>query len=1146
MPEFRKILIANRGEIAIRVMRAANELGKRTVAVYAAEDRLSLHRFKADEAYMIGDGMGPVAAYLSIDEIIRVARVCGADAVHPGYGLMSENPAFAEACVENDIGFIGPRPETMRALGDKASAREVAIRAGVPVIPATGVLGEDMAEIARQAGEIGYPMMLKASWGGGGRGMRPIYGPDELADKVLEGRREAESAFGNSEGYLEKMIQRARHVEVQILGDRYRNTYHLWERDCSVQRRSQKVVERAPAPYLTESQRERLCLLGKSIATEVSYECAGTVEFLMDMETGEFHFIEVNPRIQVEHTVTEEVTGIDIVQAQILIAEGKELVAATGISAQDGVKLDGHAIQCRITTEDPHNNFIPDYGRITAYRGATGMGIRLDGGTAYSGAVITRYYDSLLEKVTAWAPNPKAAIARMDRALREFRIRGVSTNIDFVENLLRHPTFLSNEYHTRFIDETPELFEFSSRRDRATKLLNYIADVTVNGHPDVQGQPRPPGSLKLPNPPRPTHDQPNRGAKQVLDESGPEAVVEWLAGRTELLITDTTMRDGHQSLLATRMRSLDMIRIAPNYALDLPQLFSVECWGGATFDVAYRFLQECPWQRLRDLRTAMPNLMTQMLLRGSNCVGYTNYPDNVVQAFVAQSARIGIDLFRVFDPLNWVENMRVAMDAVLESGKLLEGSICYTGDVLDPERSKYDLKYYVGMAKELRDAGSHILGLKDMAGLLKPAAANTLVRTLKQEVGLPIHLHTHDTAGIACASILAASEAGVDIVDCAMDSFSGNTSQATLGTVIEALSRSDRDTGLDIDAVRRISNYWETVRGHLAAFESGLQAPASEVYLHEMPGGQFTNLKAQARSMGLEERWHEVAQTYADVNLMFGDIIKVTPTSKVVGDMALMMVSQSLTRTDVENPDTEVSFPDSVIEMLQGQIGKPLGGFPPDIVRKALKGREPLIGRPGALLMSEDMEARRSEIAAKLGVEIDDEDLIGYLMYPKVFTEYMDRHAVYGPVRTLPTRTFFYGMEPGEEITAEIDPGKTLEIRLQAVGETHEDGNVRVFFELNGQPRVARVADRKVTSTKVAHPKADANNPSHVGAPMPGVVSAVAATAGTEVSRGELLLTIEAMKMETGLHAERDGIIRMVHVSPGTQIDAKDLLLEID
>jgi len=854
MTEFKKILIANRGEIAIRVMRAANELGKRTVAVYAEEDKLSLHRFKADEAYRIGEGLGPVAAYLAIDEMIRVARQAGADAIHPGYGLLSENPGFVDACTRAGIAFIGPRAETMRSLGDKASARKVAIAAGVPVIPATEVLGEDMDAIAREAEEIGYPLMLKASWGGGGRGMRPILGPEELAEKVREGRREAEAAFGNGEGYLEKMILRARHVEVQILGDTHGEIYHLYERDCSVQRRNQKVVERAPAPYLSPTQREQICALGRKIAEAVQYECAGTVEFLMDMDTGEFYFIEVNPRVQVEHTVTEEVTGIDIVRAQILVAEGKSLVEATGVATQYDVKLDGHAIQCRITTEDPTNNFIPDYGRITAYRGATGMGIRLDGGTAYSGAVITRYYDSLLEKVTAWAPTPEAAIARMDRALREFRIRGVSTNIAFVENLLKHPTFLSNEYHTKFIDETPELFDFKPRRDTATKILTYIADITVNGHPETEGRPKPPAHAREPRPPELRTDAPRPGTRQILDEFGPQGLADWMKAQDTLLVTDTTMRDGHQSLLATRMRSIDMIRIAPAYAANLPELFSVECWGGATFDVAYRFLQECPWQRLRDLRAALPNIMTQMLLRASNGVGYTNYPDNVVRGFVRQAAETGVDVFRVFDSLNWVENMRVAMDAVIETGKVCEGTICYTGNILDPDRAKYDLKYYVAMAKDLEAAGAHVLGLKDMAGLLKPAAARKLVTALREEVDLPIHFHTHDTAGVAIATILAAAESGVHAVDCAMDALSGNTSQATMGSVVEAHAATGRDTMLDIAAVREISNYWEAVRAHYAAFESGLQAPASEVYLHEMPGGQFTNLKAQARSLGLEER----------------------------------------------------------------------------------------------------------------------------------------------------------------------------------------------------------------------------------------------------------------------------------------------------
>jgi pyruvate carboxylase len=1148
MAEFRKILIANRGEIAIRIMRAANEMGKRTVAVYAEEDKLGLHRFKADEAYQIGKGLGPVAAYLSIPEIIRVAKMAGADAIHPGYGLLSENPELVDACDAAGIKFIGPRADTMRALGDKASARRVAIEAGVPVIPATEVLGEDMNDIRAMADAVGYPLMLKASWGGGGRGMRPIMGADEVETKVREGRREAEAAFGNGEGYLEKMIQRARHVEVQVLGDQHGGLYHLYERDCTVQRRNQKVVERAPAPYLTEAQRAEICELGLKIARHVGYQNAGTIEFLMDMDDEKFYFIEVNPRIQVEHTVTEEVTGIDIVRAQILIAEGKTIAEATGAPSQGDITLSGHALQCRVTTEDPQNNFIPDYGRITAYRSATGMGIRLDGGTAYAGGVITRFYDSLLVKVTAWAPTPEAAIARMDRALREFRIRGVSTNIAFVENLLKHQVFLNNTYTTKFIDTSDDLFNFRQRRDRATKILTYIADITVNGHPETQGRPKPAAEARVPLAPEVPFDlAPERGGRTLLAEKGPQAVADWMAAEKRLLITDTTMRDGHQSLLATRMRSLDMVRAAPAYAAWLPGLLSVECWGGATFDVAYRFLQECPWQRLRDIRAALPNVMTQMLLRGSNAVGYTNYPDNVVCAFVAQAAETGIDIFRVFDSLNWVENMRVAMDAVIESGKVCEGSLCYTGNILDPNRAKYDLKYYVGLGQDLRDAGAHVLGLKDMAGLLKPAAARVLVKALKEEVGLPIHFHTHDTAGIACATILAAAEVGVDAVDCAMDALSGNTSQATLGTIVEALRHTDRDTGLDISRVRELSNYWEAVRGQYTAFESGLQAPASEVYLHEMPGGQFTNLKAQARSLGLEEKWHEVAQAYSDVNMMFGDIVKVTPSSKVVGDMALTMVAQGLSRADVEDPDTDVSFPDSVLDMLRGNLGQPPGGWPEAILRKALKGEKPRTDRPGAHLPPVDLAKTRADLIRELeGFEVDNEDLNGYLMYPKVFLDYMGRHRIYGPVRTLPTPAFFYGMAPGDEISAEIDPGKTLEIRLQAVGETGDDGEVKVFFELNGQPRVVRIANRAVKATSAGRPKAEGGNPDHVGAPMPGVVASIAAQTGARVKAGDLLLTIEAMKMETGIHAERDAVIRAVHVQPGAQIDAKDLLVELE
>jgi pyruvate carboxylase len=1148
---FSKILIANRGEIAIRVMRAANELGKTTVAVFAEEDKLSLHRFKADEAYQIGEGLSPVGAYLSIPEIIRVAKLSSADAVHPGYGLLSENPEFVEACTVAGIVFIGPQAETMRALGDKASARRVAIASGVPVIPATEVLGDDMDAIKTQAAQIGYPLMLKASWGGGGRGMRAVAHAGELSDKVGEGKREAEAAFGNGEGYLEKMIQRARHVEVQILGDKRGNLYHLYERDCTVQRRNQKVVERAPAPYLTDAQRAEVCELGRKICAHVKYEGAGTVEFLMDMDTSKFYFIEVNPRVQVEHTVTEEVTGIDIVQAQILIAEGATLADATGVASQDDVKLSGHAIQCRITTEDPQNNFIPDYGRLTAYRAATGPGIRLDGGTAYAGGVVTRHYDSLLVKVIAWAQTPQKAIARIDRALREFRIRGVSTNIAFVENLLKHPIFRNDTCTTRFIDTTPDLFVFKKRRDRATKILTYIADITVNGHPETAGRTKPAERLHLPRPPE-AIAEPGDGLRQTLQLRGPKSIADWMMQQKRVLMTDTTMRDGHQSLLATRMRSIDMLRVAPAYASNLPQLFSVECWGGATFDVAYRFLQECPWQRLRDLRKLMPNHLIQMLLRGANGVGYTTYPDNVVRSFVSHASKTGVDVFRVFDSLNWVENMRVAMDAVQENGKICEGAICYTGDLLDLSRAKYDLKYYVRMGRQLQQAGAHVLGLKDMAGLLKPAAARVLIKALKEETGLPIHFHTHDTSGIAASTVLAACEVGVNAVDAAMDAFSGGTSQPCLGSIVEALRHTERDTGLDIKAIRDVSNYWEQVRAQYMAFESGLPSPASDVYLHEMPGGQFTNLKAQARSLGLEERWPEVAQAYADANMIFGDIVKVTPSSKVVGDMALMMVSQKLTRAQVEDPSIDVVFPDSVVDMLKGNLGQPECGWPEAISKKVLKDEKPITYRPGALLPAIDLEALRTrlKIDLKIGAEenqdevIDDDDLNGYLMYPKVFTDYRTRHRIYGPVRTLPTRTFFYGMEPAEQITAEIDPGKRLEIVLQTVSATSETGDVKVFFELNGQPREIRVPNRSAKAKTAARPKIQDGNPAQIGAPMPGLVIGVVAEAGKKLAKGDIILQLEAMKMQTAVTAERPGTLKSINVKIGDQVEAKDLIAE--
>lgn len=1142
----KKLLVANRSEIAIRVFRAATELGLRTFAIYAEQDKLSLHRFKADEAYQIGKGKGPIEAYLSIDEILSVAKKHGVDAIHPGYGFLSESPEFAEACARDGIVFIGPSSKTMRTLGNKIAARNLATSCGVPVMPASEPLSDDPEAIWAAANSIGYPVMIKASWGGGGRGMRPIESEDRLVDAVLSAKREARAAFGKDEVYLEKLVRQARHVEVQILGDQHGNVVHLFERDCSIQRRNQKIIERAPAPYLDSATRNALCAAALQIGKATQYVGAGTVEFLMNAEIGHFYFIEVNPRIQVEHTVTEVVTGLDIIKAQIRIADGGRIgdVAESGVPPQTDIRLFGHAMQCRITTENPENSFIPDYGRITAYRGAMGFGIRVDGGTAYSGAVVTRFYDPMLEKVTAWAPTPDEVIDRMARALTEYRIRGVTTNLAFLHNVISHPRFRANDYTTRFIDETPELFDFKARQDRATRLLTWIADVTVNGHPETRGRAKPAPDAPAANIPQ-FPNPPAAGTRHLLERLGPKGFSDWMKAQSRVLVTDTTMRDAHQSLLATRMRTKDIVTIAPAYAAGLPQLLSLECWGGATFDVAMRFLAEDPWERLAEIRARVPNILTQMLLRGANGVGYTNYPDNVVRHFVHQAAKAGMDLFRIFDCLNWVENMRVSIDAVVESGKLAEGAVCYTGDILDPARCKYDLKYYVALAKELEATGIHILGLKDMAGLLKPAAARALISALKQEIGLPIHLHTHDTSGIAGATILAAVEAGVDAIDAAMDAMSGTTSQPTLGSIVEALARTERDAGLDPDAIRRISFYWEAVRAQYAAFESDLKAGASEVYLHEMPGGQFTNLREQARSLGLETRWHDVASAYRAANDMFGDIIKVTPSSKVVGDMALMMVSQGLTSDDVIAEDRDIAFPASVVEMLRGDLGQPPGGWPGPLQKKALKGEAPITVRPGSLLPDADLTARREEAEAACGRALDQAELSAYMMYPKVFTEFVAVQRKYGPVSVLPTPVFFYGMKIGDEVTLEIEPGKALVVQLTAIGETRDDGQVELFFELNGQPRVITVPDRAAVASVGARRKAESGNAAHIAAPMPGVVSTVNVVKGQKVKAGDVLLTLEAMKMEAMLHAPHDGTVCELFVGPGAQVDAKDLLIEL-
>ena len=1140
----KSILIANRGEIAIRVMRAATELGIRTIAIHSQEDRFSLHRTKADESYLVGDGKGPIEAYLDIADIIRIAVESRADAVHPGYGFLSESPEFAEACAAAHIIFVGPLPETMRKLGNKVEARNLAASAGVPVMPATPPLPADAGQVLAMAHAVGFPMMLKASWGGGGRGMRVVEDDRDLIETVAAARREAKAAFGKDEVYLEKLVRRARHVEVQIMGDSYGNLVHMYERDCTVQRRNQKVVERAPAAFLSDSERAGLCEAALKIGRAAGYRAAGTVEFLQDADSGKFYFIEVNPRIQVEHTVTECVTGIDLVKAQIRIAGGARIGSPeSGVPRQEDIRVNAHALQCRVTTEDPENNFVPDYGRVTAYRSPAGFGIRLDAGTAYAGAIITRFYDSLLVKVTAWSPTAEETIARMHRALWEFRIRGVVTNLRFLDQLIMHPRFASADYTTKFIDQTPELFRSPRKRDRATRLLSFIGEVIVNGNPEVKGRARPRQPV-FARAPRVVLQPPPPGTKQRLDELGAEKFAEWMLREERVLITDTSMRDAHQSLLATRLRTHDMALIAPYYAALLPQLFSVECWGGATFDVALRFLREDPWARLAAFRSAMPNLLLQMLFRSANAVGYRNYPDNVVRYFVARSAEAGIDVFRVFDCLNWTPNMRVAIEAVRGTKALCETAICYSGNLSNPRETKYDLKYYIKIAKQLQAMGAHVLAIKDMGGLCQPWAAAVLVKALKQEVGLPLHFHTHDTSGIAAASVLAAVEAGADAVDGAIDALSGLTSQPNLGSMIEALRFGARSSGLDPDNVRLISVYWEQVRQGYAAFESDIRAGASEVYVHGMPGGQYSNLREQARNLGVDDhRWPEVANAYAQVNEMFGDIIKVTPTSKVVGDMALTMVTSGLTREAVLDPGVEVAFPDSVVQLFRGELGQPIGGFPAALQKKVLGGKAPLEVRPGELIPAADLEAERDTAQAKVGRAISDCELASYLMYPKVFVDYAADRTAFGDVSTLPTAVFFYGMQPGEEISIDLERGKTLIVRYVTTSESHEDGTRTVFFELNGQPRPIRVADRSQVAKRPPLRKAEAGNLNHVGAPMPGTVATVPVLVGQKLSKGEALLTLEAMKMETTVRAERDGVIKQIFAKPGLQVDTKDLLI---
>ncbi|MGE0537270.1 MAG: pyruvate carboxylase [Pirellulales bacterium] len=1147
MNEIRKLLVANRGEIAIRVFRTAHELGIGTVAIFSHEDRYALHRFKADEAYQVGQPGEPIRSYLDIPAIIATAVDQGVDAIHPGYGFLSENPDLARACEAAGVVFVGPSIANLEQLGDKIVARRIAVEAGVPVLAGSPEPLADAKAALKVASRLGFPVMLKAAKGGGGRGMRVVHNADELPSSLEQAQREALLAFGSGDVFVEKFIPRPRHIEVQLLGDRHGNLVHLFERDCSVQRRHQKVVEIAPAVNLDPGLRDRILEAAVAVGRKVNYANAGTVEFLVDSDTGEFYFIEVNPRIQVEHTVTEQVTGYDLVKCQILVASGLELSAPRiGITSQADIRVRGFALQCRVTTEDPENQFLPDYGRITHYRSAGGMGVRLDAGTAFSGALVTPFYDSLLVKVTAWANRFPDACRRMERALQEFRVRGVKTNIPFLINLVTHPTFESGGCTTRFIDDTPELFQLAQRQDRATRLFTYLADITVNGHPLVKQRPAHVQRADAPVPAT-DHTQPiPPGTRNLLQDLGPERFSRWVLEQKRLLLTDTTLRDAHQSLLATRLRTYDCLAIADAYARLAPGLFSLEMWGGATFDTSMRFLKECPWQRLVELREKVPNILFQMLLRASNAVGYANYPDNVVQAFVREAAAAGIDLFRIFDSLNWLPNLRVAMEEVQQTGALCEAAICYTGDLLDASRTKYDLKYYVNMARELERMGAHLLAIKDMAGLCKPYAAELLVRTLKQEVGIPVHFHTHDTAGVQAASILKAAEVGLDVADAASAPMSGLTSQPNLDSLVESLRHTPRTTDLDSDALQQIANFWEVTREYYAPFESSQKASTAEVYRHEMPGGQSTNLLQQAQAVGLGNRWHDICRAYADVNQLFGDIVKVTPSSKAVGDMAIFLVTNELKATDILDPERDFAIPESVVDLMAGRMGQPPGGFPPEVQKRILKGQKAHTDRPGASLPPVDFEAKRQELTDKIGRAPSDRELISYLMFPKVFLDYIAHQERYSNTSALPSPVFFYALDPGQEAAVEIERGKMLLMQFLAVGDPHADGHRTVFFELNGHPRSVRVQDLSLEVDSGRRPKADPADARQIGAPMPGMVVKVSVVAGDAIARGHKLLTLEAMKMQTNVSADRDGRVAEVLVQPGTQVETGDLVIRLE
>ncbi len=1149
MVKFKRVLVANRGEIAIRVFRACKELGIRTVAIYSNEDKYSLFRTKADESYQIGEGKGPVDAYLNIEEIINLAVKKGVDAIHPGYGFLSENPEFAKRCEQEGIEFIGPTSEMMAKMGDKIKCKDVARGLGVPIIVGYDGNIKTVEEAKKHAAECGYPLIFKAAAGGGGRGMRIVRKESDLEDAFLSAKNEAKKAFGIDHIFMEKFVENPKHIEVQVVGDKYGNIVHMFERDCSIQRRYQKIVEFAPAFSVPQEIRNNIHEDAMKIAKAVQYRSAGTLEFLVDKQ-GNHYFIEMNPRIQVEHTVTEMITGIDIVQAQVLIAQGYALNSPEiGIHSQEDIKINGYSIQCRITTEDPSNNFAPDTGKIESYRTGSGFGIRLDGGNGFTGAIISPYYDSLLVKNISWSRNFHDAIKKSIRSISESYITGVKTNIGFVVNILNHPTFMSGECNTGFIEENPELFSLINKTDTESRVLKYLGDIVVNETQGVKEQ------YDVPKIPKINEDSLSnlRGTKQILDSQGAAGLMQWVKDQKKVLLTDTTMRDAHQSLMATRVRSKDMIKIAKATSVYGKDLFSLEMWGGATFDVAYRFLKESPWVRLEELRNRIPNILFQMLLRGPNAVGYKNYPDNVIRGFIKESAASGIDVFRIFDSMNEIRGMEISIDEVMNNGKIAEACMCYTGNILDSRREKFSLDYYVKLAKDIEKTGAQILGIKDMSSLLKPYAASKLISVLKNEIGIPIHLHTHDTTGNGVATVLMAIEAGVDIVDTAINSMSGLTSQPALNSVAAALRNLERDPLLDTDGLQKLSDYWESVRPVYSKYESGLKSNSAEIYKYEIPGGQYSNLKPQVESFGLGHKFNEIKEMYKVVNEMLGDIIKVTPTSKMVGDFAIFMVQNDLTPENIFQKAANMAFPDSVVSYFKGMIGQPLGGFPVKLQKLVLRGEKAITVRPGEMLPDEDFDRIEKLLKDKYNLIPTPKEILSYALYPEVFEGYLKNFAEYGDLSWLGSDVFFHGLSEGEIIEAEVGEGNSMMVKLLTISNPDFEGYRTLVFEVNRNRREIKIKDKNYVDINSVRKSGeyskvemvDPENKNEIGSPIPGSIGMLMVKEGDKVTEGQPLVVVEAMKMETKVTSPMSGLIKSIYIKEGQEVKAGELLLII-